>query len=63
VLSVSLALALARSLLESGERRLRALVEGMDPDGLPEAVWGAADANGAWRQDVDLPDDLPGRTR
>ena len=58
VLMVTPALALARTLLEKGERRLRALVEGLDADGLPQAVWGQADANGEWRRDVNLPDDL-----
>lgn len=59
VLLVAPALALARPLLESGERRLRALVEGLDPEGLPQGVWSAADTDGAWRRDVDLPGDLP----
>jgi molybdopterin-guanine dinucleotide biosynthesis protein A len=63
VLKVGPALALARTLLKSGERRLRALVDGLEPDALPEAVWSRADAAGAWRSDVDLPDDLPRRTR
>ena len=58
ILPVAPALTLARTLLQSGERRLRALVEGLDPEGLPEAVWRRADANGAWRHDVDLPGDL-----
>ena len=58
VLLVAPALTLARTLLESGERRLRALVDGLEPDGLPEAVWSGADASGAWRHDVDLPGDL-----
>ena len=58
VLMVAPALALARTLLETGERRLRALIEGLDADGLPQAVWGQADANGDWRRDVNLPDDL-----
>ncbi len=61
VLMVAPALALARTLLESGERRLRALAERLAPEELPEAVWGRADAAGAWRQDVDVPGDLPGR--
>jgi hypothetical protein len=52
-------LALARSLLENGERRLRALVEGLEPEVLPEAIWAGADPRGAWRQDVDVPADLP----
>jgi molybdopterin-guanine dinucleotide biosynthesis protein A len=59
VLRVGPALALARNLLESGERRLRALVEGLEPDGLPQEVWAGADPLGAWRRDVDLPGDLP----
>jgi molybdenum cofactor guanylyltransferase len=62
VLSSAAALTLARTLLKSGERRLRALVEGLAPDELPEAVWVRADAQGAWRHDVDVPDDLPRRT-
>jgi molybdenum cofactor guanylyltransferase len=63
VLMVAPALSLARTLLESGERRLRALVEGLDTDGLPQAVWGKADADGAWRRDVDVPEDLGEKTR
>ena len=58
VVAVAPALALARRLLESGERRLRALVEGLEPEGLPEPVWTRADPAGAWRHDVDLPEDL-----
>jgi molybdopterin-guanine dinucleotide biosynthesis protein A len=58
VLQVAPALALARELLASGERRLRALVAGLEPDELPETVWAAADPHGAWRHDVDVPDDL-----
>jgi len=57
-LAVVPALALARTLLEGGERRLRALVEGLDPEGLPEGVWARVDPQGAWRRDVDLPEDL-----
>jgi molybdopterin-guanine dinucleotide biosynthesis protein A len=59
VLKVGPALALARSLLDSGERRLRALVEGLESDGVPEEVWKDVDPVGAWRRDVDLPEDLP----
>lgn len=58
VLLVAPALALARTLLESGERRLRALVEGLGPEELLEAVWAVVDARGAWRHDVDVPGDL-----
>jgi molybdopterin-guanine dinucleotide biosynthesis protein A len=63
ILPVAPALTLARTLLESGERRLRALVLGLDPEGLPEAVWRRADPKGAWRHDVDVPEDLPRGTR
>jgi molybdopterin-guanine dinucleotide biosynthesis protein A len=63
VLAVQPALTLAESLLGAGERRLRALVEGLGPEALPEAVWRRADPVGAWRIDVDLPDDLPRETR
>jgi molybdopterin-guanine dinucleotide biosynthesis protein A len=59
VLLVAPALALARMLLQTRERRLRALVEGLGPEELREAVWAAADARGAWRHDVDVPEDLP----
>lgn len=61
VLMVAPALVLARALLASGERRLRALVEGLDPEGLPEAVWSEVDAQGAWRDDVDVPGDISRR--
>ena len=59
VLRIGPALTLARSLLETGERRLRALVEGLEPDALPQDVWSGADLLGAWRRDVDVPEDLP----
>jgi molybdopterin-guanine dinucleotide biosynthesis protein A len=58
VLMVAPAVALARTLLKRGERRLRALVEGLDPTPLAETVWSRVDADGAWRRDVDVPDDL-----
>ena len=58
ILNVAPALALARELLESGERRLRALVEGLDADAMPATIWSEADADGMWRRDVDLPEDL-----
>lgn len=63
VVAVAPALVLARMLLGSGERKLRALVEGLDPEGLPETVWNRLDAQGAWRDDVNAPGDLPKRTR
>jgi molybdenum cofactor guanylyltransferase len=61
VLAVAPALALTRSLLEAGERRLRALVEGLEADALAEAIWTEADDRGAWRDDVNEPGDLPRR--
>jgi molybdopterin-guanine dinucleotide biosynthesis protein A len=61
VLRVAPALTLARTLLESGERRLRALVAGLEPEELPEAIWAAADADGSWRRDIDAPEDLTRR--
>lgn len=60
VLRVAPALALAETLLGSGERRLRALMEALSPDELPEALWAVVDARGAWRHDVDVPKDLLG---
>jgi molybdopterin-guanine dinucleotide biosynthesis protein A len=63
VLTVAPALAQARALLASGERRLRALIEDLDADGLAEAAWRQEDPNGSWRRDVDLPEDLPKGTR
>jgi molybdenum cofactor guanylyltransferase len=59
VLRIGPALTLARSLVETGERRLRALVEGLEPDALPQDLWSGADPLGAWRRDVDVPEDLP----
>ena len=63
VVAVAPALALARQLLESGERRLRALVDGLEPNGLGETVWSAVDPGGFWRRDVDLPEDLAAEGR
>lgn len=62
VVRVAPALALARKLVDGGERRLRALIEGLGPDRLPREVWAAVDAEGAWRRDVDVPGDLSPRT-
>ena len=59
MLAVGPALALARKLLEIGERRLRALTEGLEGEALPESVWRVVDAEGSWGRDVDLPGDLP----
>lgn len=58
-LRVRPALALAQKLLADGERRLRALVLGLEPEVLDEREWSTADPEGAWRQDIDMPEDLP----
>jgi molybdopterin-guanine dinucleotide biosynthesis protein A len=63
VLMVAPALAEARALLESGERRLRALVLGLEAEVLTEAIWRQEDPDGTWRRDVNLPEDLPKGTR
>jgi molybdopterin-guanine dinucleotide biosynthesis protein A len=63
VLDVPSAMALARKLLASGERRLRALVEGLGPEELSESVWRPVDAEGVWRHDVNAPGDLPPKMR
>jgi molybdopterin-guanine dinucleotide biosynthesis protein A len=62
VLKVVPALELARMLLDDGERRLRALIEGLAPDVLPDSVWTEVDPPGAWRDDVDVPGDLSKKT-
>jgi molybdopterin-guanine dinucleotide biosynthesis protein A len=53
------ALDVADQLLRGGERRLRALVGALDALVLPERIWAEADVSGEWRQDVDVPGDLP----
>jgi molybdopterin-guanine dinucleotide biosynthesis protein A len=58
VLRVRAALSLAESLVREGERRLRALIDGLDPEVLDETAWSAADPAGDWRRDVDVPEDL-----
>jgi molybdopterin-guanine dinucleotide biosynthesis protein A len=63
VVTVAPALALARKLLETGERRLRALVDGLGMEVLAEAIWTGADERGAWRDDVNEPGDLPRKGR
>ena len=50
----------AIALLDSGERRLRALLEKLDVEAIPSTVWRADDPDGATLRDVDVPDDLPG---
>ena len=57
-LRVKAALTLADELLRGPERRLRALVAGLDAVVLKERVWAEADPRGEWRRDVDVPADL-----
>jgi len=59
-LRVKAALPLADELLRGQERRLRALVAGLEAQVLPERVWAEVDPSGDWRRDVDLPADLAG---
>jgi hypothetical protein len=63
VLMVAPALAHATKLLDAGERRLRALIADLVTEELAENVWKIADPDGAWRQDVDVPGDLPRKAR
>jgi hypothetical protein len=46
-------------LLDSGERRLRALLEVLDVEVLPPSTWRLDDPAGETLRDVDTPDDLP----
>ncbi|HEV8535940.1 MAG TPA: molybdenum cofactor guanylyltransferase [Candidatus Limnocylindria bacterium] len=55
------ALTLAGELVRRGERRLRALVAGLEALVLSESDWSVVDALGEWRRDVDVPEDLPKR--
>lgn len=48
-------------LIAKGERRLRALIERLDAHAIPMSTWAAVDPAGAWRRDVDVPEDLPKR--
>lgn len=59
IVRVDAATRAADAMLKTGERRLRALIAALDPDVLEESVWAAADPDGEWRKDVDLPADLP----
>ena len=59
LLEVAPAIRSARRLVESGERRLRALVGDLRLETVAEVEWRVADPAGDWRRDVDLPSDLP----
>ncbi len=53
------ALGTVRSLIESGERRLGALLEALEPVQVVEADWRAIDPKADTIRDVDTPEDLP----
>jgi molybdopterin-guanine dinucleotide biosynthesis protein A len=48
----------AAHLVDAGERRLRALLAGLNPVVLEQEAWSEADPEGDWRLDVDAPADL-----
>lgn len=49
----------ASRLIGEGERRLRALLERLDVEVIPEDCWREDDPEGETLRDVDVPDDLP----
>jgi molybdopterin-guanine dinucleotide biosynthesis protein A len=53
------ALSAARGLVESGERRLGALLEALDVATIAEADWRAIDPGADTLRDVDVPEDVP----
>ena len=58
LLRVAPARAAAVKLVDSGERRLRALLEVLRVDRLDSSWWSAYDPRGMWRRDIDRPTDL-----
>ncbi|MET1231869.1 MAG: hypothetical protein ABWY52_03350, partial [Candidatus Limnocylindrales bacterium] len=46
--------------LRSDQRSLRRLIADLRPVVVSERTWRRVDPDGAWRHDVDVPDDLPG---
>ena len=52
------ALVHARALLEAGERRLRAIMDRLEVEVIPELVWRELDPDAATVRDIDTPDDL-----
>ena len=54
----ALVAALAR--LETDQRSLRGLIADLRPILVPERTWRRVDPDGAWRRDVDEPEDLLG---
>jgi molybdenum cofactor guanylyltransferase len=61
IVRVDAAMRVADAMLKTGERRLRALIAGLDPEVLEESVWAVVDPDGEWRRDIDVPADLPAR--
>jgi molybdopterin-guanine dinucleotide biosynthesis protein A len=55
---ISAARPAATSLVESGERRLRAIVSALNTERLDEQWWSQHDPAGSWRRDIDRPADL-----
>jgi molybdopterin-guanine dinucleotide biosynthesis protein A len=47
-----------RAHLASDQRSLRGLIAALDPVVVPERTWRRVDPGGAWRRDVDRPEDL-----
>ena len=47
------------TLLDGGERRLRALTRALDAEVIPESTWRQDDPTAATLRDIDTPDDLP----
>jgi len=55
---ISAARPAATRLVESGERRLRAIVSELNTERLDEQRWSQHDPAGSWRRDIDRPADL-----
>lgn len=51
-------LALGRDLVGAGERRLRALIDHLDPERIPEAEWRTLDPDAQTLRDIDRREDL-----
>jgi molybdenum cofactor guanylyltransferase len=54
------ALEAAHTRLGTDKRSLRALITDLSPVVVPERTWRRVDPTGAWRHDIDRPEDLPG---
>jgi molybdopterin-guanine dinucleotide biosynthesis protein A len=53
------ALEAAHARLLTDQRSLRALITDLGPVVVPDRTWRRVDPTGAWRHDIDRPDDLP----